>query len=748
MGKSSPSAPAAPDPVATANAQTASNVATANANATLNRVNQNTPWGSSTYTAGTPDANGTAQWTQNVTLSPEQQQLLDSQNRISQNLANTGERQLTAVNNAMANPIDYSKFTPVTNTAAVGNVAAGDMKNSVSGGAIQNQVADGKDIQYQIADGGNVQGQVADSGNITNQIASAGNIQGQVANSGSIQNQIANSGNIQSSLKNIGNNLTGNVQTNNLNRLMTSAGSTASAGLAQSTGAQTADRISRNGVQDLVGGDALGKAMTDAQRASYAMQTQYLDPKYQQQQHDLENSLTQQGVMQNSDAWNRAVNNANLQRQSDYTNALNNSVGLGNAAQNQLFGQGLAVNQNAFGQNQADASMMNQAAGINNQNSQFNAGQSNTVGMFNAGQTNQANQFNAGLNNQANQQQYNQNLGNAQFANAAQGQAFNQNLAASNFGNTAQNQLYNQNANNALFANASQNQLYNQNLGSMNAANAAQAQTYGQNLSNSQFQNAAQAQTYGQNLSSMNAANAAQNQTYTQNMGALNAYNAAQAQNYNQNLSSMDAANSAQNQLFNQNGQNAQLYNQAQNQAFNQGTVNANLANAAAAQNFGQSTAQRNQQINEAYQAQQQPLNLLNSLRTGAQVTSPQFGASPQAQVAGTNTAQIAQNGYNNQLGVYNSQVGSNNQLTSGLFSLGSAAIMASDRATKENIVKIGNRSDGLNIYSFQYKHEYRDTWGHGQMIGVMADEVEKIYPDAVQTHPDGYKMVDYGRLQ
>ena len=49
MGKKSPSAPAAPDPVATAAAQTAQNKETAYWNAALNNVNQITPYGSLTY---------------------------------------------------------------------------------------------------------------------------------------------------------------------------------------------------------------------------------------------------------------------------------------------------------------------------------------------------------------------------------------------------------------------------------------------------------------------------------------------------------------------------------------------------------------------------------------------------------------------------------------------------------------------------------------------------------------------------
>lgn len=59
MGKSTPSAPAAPDPTKTAKQQTASNQATALYQAQLNNVNQVTPYGNLTYTqtGGQPSYN-------------------------------------------------------------------------------------------------------------------------------------------------------------------------------------------------------------------------------------------------------------------------------------------------------------------------------------------------------------------------------------------------------------------------------------------------------------------------------------------------------------------------------------------------------------------------------------------------------------------------------------------------------------------------------------------------------------------
>jgi len=103
-----------------------------------------------------------------------------------------------------------------------------------------------------------------------------------------------------------------------------------------------------------------------------------------------------------------------------------------------------------------------------------------------------------------------------------------------------------------------------------------------------------------------------------------------------------------------------------------------------------------------------------------------------------------------------NAQNAQNNALLSGLFTLGGASLMSptgtftkmfSDIRMKENIELIGYMANGLNVYDFEYKPEYKDTAGHGRFRGVMAQEVEKVIPYAVITLDDGYKMVDYSLL-
>jgi len=70
-----------------------------------------------------------------------------------------------------------------------------------------------------------------------------------------------------------------------------------------------------------------------------------------------------------------------------------------------------------------------------------------------------------------------------------------------------------------------------------------------------------------------------------------------------------------------------------------------------------------------------------------------------------------------------------------------------SDVRMKENIKLIKRMPNGLNLYEFEYKKEFKEIAGHGKFQGVLADEAEKLYPRAVQVESNGYKSVNYSLL-
>ena len=64
-----------------------------------------------------------------------------------------------------------------------------------------------------------------------------------------------------------------------------------------------------------------------------------------------------------------------------------------------------------------------------------------------------------------------------------------------------------------------------------------------------------------------------------------------------------------------------------------------------------------------------------------------------------------------------------------------------SDMRLKHDIVLLGRLDDGLGYYRFVY------NGGHTAYVGVMAQEVQTVMPEAVTRGPDGYMRVSYDRL-
>ena len=59
----------------------------------------------------------------------------------------------------------------------------------------------------------------------------------------------------------------------------------------------------------------------------------------------------------------------------------------------------------------------------------------------------------------------------------------------------------------------------------------------------------------------------------------------------------------------------------------------------------------------------------------------------------------------------------------------------------KHDIVLLGRLDDGLGYYRFVY------NGGRTAYVGVMAQEVRSVAPEAVTRGSDGYMRVSYGRL-
>lgn len=66
----------------------------------------------------------------------------------------------------------------------------------------------------------------------------------------------------------------------------------------------------------------------------------------------------------------------------------------------------------------------------------------------------------------------------------------------------------------------------------------------------------------------------------------------------------------------------------------------------------------------------------------------------------------------------------------------------------KLNQMKILNELCKINGYHYSWNDKMKELTGAtGSEYGVMAQEVEKVFPDAVTTGEDGYLQVDYIQL-
>lgn len=106
-----PQAPAAPDPVATANAQSASNVKSATAQSELAQVNQNTPQGNLNYAQTGTNADGTPQFTATTSLSPGEQGIYNTGVTTRQNLADIGSQQSAKIGALLNTPFNVDSAT-------------------------------------------------------------------------------------------------------------------------------------------------------------------------------------------------------------------------------------------------------------------------------------------------------------------------------------------------------------------------------------------------------------------------------------------------------------------------------------------------------------------------------------------------------------------------------------------------------------------------------------------------------------
>lgn len=161
-------APKAPDPKETAAAQTGTNVSTAVANANLGNVNQRTPYGNLDYSESgsydwidpTSGAKYTLpKFTATTTLAPEQQAILDQENKAGLNLAELAATSSGKLNDLLGQRLDLSG-APAAGTA-------GQYQSYGSAPTLATSFGDAGSIRDGIDYAGPIQTGFGDAGDIT-----------------------------------------------------------------------------------------------------------------------------------------------------------------------------------------------------------------------------------------------------------------------------------------------------------------------------------------------------------------------------------------------------------------------------------------------------------------------------------------------------------------------------------------------------------------------------------------------------
>jgi hypothetical protein len=308
-------------------------------------------------------------------------------------------------------------------------------------------------------------------------------------------------------------------------------------------------------------------------------------------------------------------------------------------------------------------------------------------------------------------QQFGERATGTQLGNQAIGQNFSQDtgLRGQQFGEQqARASLFNQAGQQAFGQNtAARQQLVNERMNQAALANQANQQRFAQ-------QTGLRGQQFGERQAEAAFANQARGQAFTQGAAGAEFANNAQAQRFAQQQQANALNNQLQAQRYQQAAGNAQLQNTARQNALQEQIFNRNI-----------------------------PLNDLAALmgQSGG-VQLPQFAASPNVAVQSGDLVGASLAANQQAIDVAKARQQASSGFMGGLMelggALGSAAIM-SDIKSKTNIKRIG-KYKGHNLYSYNYIDRV------GDWIGVMAQEIEKVIPEAVQ-EINGMKHVNYGAI-
>jgi hypothetical protein len=377
MGKSAPSAPAPPDPVATAQAQAAINKETAIAQSKLNRTNEYTPYGSSVWTqeaeeastftpkwesvpiygerkwVATPyddDGGGSGgewskpeitgykqvqtnkspdpvdpldrKWVRTTTLDPAQQAILDKQNAVTNALNETAASQVGRVGQALSTPFSYEGIVGAGNTA--GARSAAQRASGIAGSAYNYDGQPAAPTAQGITNAADIAARsVATPFSLSGTAPSTAGISGAANAAEAAMGQEFNYDGLPGAFNTQGAQSAVQTATDAYSNPLDYSGAPA---------APTADAAARQQVIDSV----------------YGQMSSRLDPRFASEQTAMETKLANSGIGRGTQAFSSSMDDFYRGRNDAYQGAQNAAIQAGGAEQSRLFGLGSAARQNAI----------------------------------------------------------------------------------------------------------------------------------------------------------------------------------------------------------------------------------------------------------------------------------------------------------------------------------------------------------------------------------------------------------------
>lgn len=210
----------------------------------------------------------------------------------------------------------------------------------------------------------------------------------------------------------------------------------------------------------------------DVEQAFFDRQRALLDPVLQDQERDLRGMLSNRGLPESGEAFDRDLTRFSDARNRAFTDLSRNAVLAGGSEASRQLGDTLAARGQGFGEAVAGGQFANQAQNLG----------------------------------------FGQGLAGGQFANQAQGQGFGQNLAGTGFANAAAQQGFDNLAQQAAFNNQA-------GLLGLGANQGIRGQLTGEELAGTAAGNQAAAQNTALNQQMLQNANAARTQNLSEAMG-------------------------------------------------------------------------------------------------------------------------------------------------------------------------------------------------------------------------------------